>query len=387
MHILTIPDTPQTIAVGTMQAGRYVCEDNNAAELMLMNQEVAPTIEPFVAIPPVKSGRLLIIGTMGFGDAILITPCLRELKKRNPAREIILATWPAQRQIFFGLPYVDGYVDYPPKLEMLQDFESVLFLERAVEFNLLAKVQHITDRFAQHLGLGSGEWTDNKKPEVALSSDEATWAWKSFPPKEGKRRLAVQVQSGMRCRTYPISQIAGARVGTNGSKKPEPSMLDEMVQQGWEVFLLGQPGEFRVESCPKGVTDMTRMGLTFRQTLAFLTTCNAVLAPDSSMMHAAGTLEVPCVALFGPIAWKLRTAYYKTVFALHGPGECPKAPCFHTHHNGLPLFPPGGPCNKSGICEELAAITPERIRAKIEQVALRDVSATLALPPAKDSAG
>jgi hypothetical protein len=367
MHILTIPDTPQTIAVGTMQAGRYVCEDNNAAELMLMNQQVGPTVEPLGAVAPGKGKRILIIGTMGFGDAILLTPCLRELKRRNPEHEIVIATWPAQRQVFFALPYVDGFIDYPTKLEMLQDFGSVLFLERAVEFNLLARTQHITDRFAQHIGLGTGDWAVDKKPEINITSEEIVWAMKTFEPKEGKKRLAVQVQSGVRCRTYPISQIAGIQGGTNG-KKPMPSMLDDMTRAGWEICLLGQPGEFRVDSCPKGVIDMTRMGLTFRQSMAFLTTCNAVLAPDSSMMHAAGTLEIPCVALFGPFPWKLRTAYYKTVHALTGNGGCPMAPCFWTHHNGLPLFPPGGPCNKTGICEELAAIEPDRIRAKLEQV-------------------
>ena len=99
-------------------------------------------------------------------------------------------------------------------------------------------------------------------------------------------------------------------------------------------------------------------------------------------MHLAGTLGVPCVGLFGPFPWKLRTAYYKTVFALHGNGVCPMAPCFWSHHNGLPLFPAGGPCNQTGLCEELSSIEPERIRAKLEQIATPDVLATLALPPA-----
>ena len=44
--------------------------------------------------------------------------------------------------------------------------------------------------------------------------------------------------------------------------------------------------------------------------------CDAVLAPDSSMMHAAGTLGIPCVAFFGPFPYRLRTAYYDSVFAL-----------------------------------------------------------------------
>lgn len=371
MHLLTIPDTPETIAHGAMTTGTYVCEDNNAAELMLINQAIRPTVQSFQYEANGTSNRLLIIGMMAFGDAILLTPVLREIKRRNPTREIILCCWEPQRQVFFGLPYVDGFLDYPPKLELLQDFSHVLFLERAVEFNLLAKSQHMTDRFAQHLGLrpleGQSDWTENKMPEFRLSGEERVWAIKSFSPKEGKRRLGIQVQAGARCRSYPISMLAGERVAKINGKSP--SVLGEMIRDGWEIALLGNPGEFRMDSAPEGMMDMTRFGLTFRQSAAFLTTCNAVLAPDSSLLHVAGCLGIPAVGLFGPFPWKLRTAYYKSVFALHGEGACPMAPCFHSHHNGLGIFPAGGPCTKTGICEELAAIQPERIRAKIEQVA------------------
>jgi len=372
MHILTFPDSPEVGAHGGVKPGSLVCTDSNAHEMALAFQALRPTVTPYKAGLHAVNDRILIIYPMGFGDAFMLIPVLREMKRRVPEVEINLSCFEPTRQVFFNLPYVDGFVDYPPRLEVLQDFGQVLTLEHSVEFNLMARAMHMTDRFAQHLGLfrKGEEWTDNKKPELALSGDEREWAEKTFTKEKGVRRLALQVQAGVRARSYPISQLSAPREGKVNGKRP--SMLNEMIIDGWEICLVGSPGEFRVDSeLPKGMIDTTRLGLTFRQTCAFLTTCDAVLAPDSSMMHAAGTLDIPCVALFGPFPYKLRTAYYESVFALIAEGGCRLAPCFHTHHTGLPLFPPDGPCNKTGICTELAAIKPETIRLKLESLVPR----------------
>ena len=365
MHILEIDDTPEAAAAG-VAPGKTVCLDTNAFELAQGYQHVRPKVYPYVEPLHAVNERILIIFTMGYGDAIMLTPVLRELKKRHPKGEIILSTWEWTQPVFLNLPYVDGFLKYPVRLEELQDFGSIVTLEHSVEYNLLARTQHMTDRFAQHLELGSGDWTDNKKPDLILSTDEKDWAKTTFPRKGKLKRLGLQVQAGVRHRTYPISQIGSQKNDKGGYDR---GMMDLMLQDGWEICFLGLPGEFRPESTPPGMIDMTRFGLTWRQSAAFLTTCDVVLAPDSSMMHAAGALDVPCVALFGPFPYDLRTRYYQSVFALHGNGACPMAPCFHSFHLGTPLFPKDGPCNETGICAELAAISPERIRAKIEQLA------------------
>ena len=372
MHLITFKDTPEVAATGNVKPGTVVCLDTNAFEIALAHQALLPEVSPYKEPLHAVNDRILLIFTMGYGDAIMLTPVLREMKKRNPKAEIHIACWQWTRQVFFNLPYVDGFLDYPPRLESLQDFGQILTLEHSVEFNLMARAMHMTDRFAQHLGLfkDGEEWTDNKKPEIALSGDEREWAKTTFERTKGVRRLALQVQAGVRARTYPISQLSAPRESkVNGHR---PSVLNEMIIAGWEICLVGAPGEFRVDTeLPKGMIDTTRLGMTFRQSCAFLTTCDAVLAPDSSMMHAAGTLGIPCVAFFGPFPYRLRTAYYDSVFALIADGGCKLAPCFWTTHTGLPLFPPEGPCNKTGICTELAAIRPEIIRLKLEELVPR----------------
>ncbi len=146
-------------------------------------------------------------------------------------------------------------------------------------------------------------------------------------------------------------------------------MVEAFRRADWEVYLFGRPGEFRTDGpMTHDVMDLSRRGLTWRQSAATLLTCDVVLAPDSSMMHVAGALGVPCVALFGPFPWKLRTAYYKSVHALQGIDGCAMAPCFHAEHTLTGLFPNDGPCMATGHCVVLDSILPKRILAKVEQV-------------------
>jgi Glycosyltransferase family 9 (heptosyltransferase) len=352
MHVIELKKDGATLA-----AGRYIVEDINAGVYMLANQKVRPTVEYVRTLPSSQKTRnaSLVIGNLGFGDALMLTPVLREMKRRNPHTEIHLGCNANVRQVFLGLPYVDGFVDEPVREGVAADFESVYCLEHAVDDGDESGI-HMTDAFAKRcLWVEDGEWPKDRKPDLILSGDEREWAKSSFPRNKGKRRLGIQVSAGARNRTYPMSKFS-----------PE---LDKLVKDGWEVALLGSPGEFRGDKLNPGIRDMSRFGLTWRQTVAFMDTCDCILAPDSSLMHAAGTLDIPCVALFGAFNYHTRTKYYLSVFALHGDGACPMAPCHWSHHSGIPVFPRGGPCEQSGLCDELVSIDPERIRAKINQLA------------------
>lgn len=351
MHLLTIPDPIDLGPQGDLPHGTYLVEDRNGAELIL--RAPGATMKPAGLLSfdlEACTDSILIVAPIGLGDAILLTPCLRHLKTLHPRATITIATFPPYRQPFMGLPYVDGFEDYPLPATRLSQYDCVLCLERAVENNSRARIQHMTDRFAQHLGLGE---LPDKRPDYFVSGDEKAWVLASFPRGQ-KRRIGVQVQAGARCRSYP-------GVGL---------MVEALRRRDWEVFLLGSPGEFAVGGGKHpDVIDLSRSGLTWRQSVAFLTTCDVVLAPDSSLLHAAGALGIPAVGLFGPFPWKLRTAYYESVHAIQGHEGCTMAPCFHSPHLGTAEFPVAGPCASTGRCEVLTSIPAARILTTIENIA------------------
>ena len=79
MHVLTFPDTPEVAASGNVKPGSVVCLDANAWELALAHQGLRPTVTPYQTLLHAVNDRILLIFTMGFGDAIMLTPVLREM--------------------------------------------------------------------------------------------------------------------------------------------------------------------------------------------------------------------------------------------------------------------------------------------------------------------
>ncbi|MDO8629104.1 MAG: glycosyltransferase family 9 protein, partial [Phycisphaerales bacterium] len=149
-------------------------------------------------------------------------------------------------------------------------------------------------------------------------------------------------------------------------------VMGHFYNLGWEIFLFRNPDDpfDRELSIPPvfrdRVIDLGAANLSFRQSAAVLATCDVLLAPDSSLMHVAGALGLPCVALFGPTAWQMRTAYYPSVHAIQGHEGCTIAPCWY-HGPAAWSFPRGQPCFESGRCEVISSIAPDRVIQKIEQ--------------------
>ena len=384
MHLLHVPDSIDSDLRAMFEPADYLIEDRNGAEIMMQQPMLRATMTPWtntVLSPDPKN--ILVVGTAGFGDTFLLTPVLRELKRLHPEATLRIACHPEYRQVYIGLPYIDGYAPYPLPVEYLKSVDQVYTLEHSVQFNDLAKVEHMTDRFAHHFGLKD---FPNKKPDYKISRDELRWINEKFP-RGNRKRLGVQIQAGVRCRTYPA--WVPKELGSNGSVEREPKLeavITGLVKEGWEIALLGRPGESKVTNVPY-VHNIASIGLSFRQSVAYLRTCDAFLGPDSSLLHAAGTLDVPAVGLFGPFPWSLRTKYYTSVFSIQGKEGCDLAPCHHVKWPGLLDFPIDGPCATKGICVPLASIKPEQIIAKVRQISRQSEPAVAASPEETIRAG
>jgi len=57
--------------------------------------------------------------------------------------------------------------------------------------------------------------------------------------------------------------------------------------------------------------------------------CDLVLCPDSSILHLAGCLGVPCVSLFGPTPPQSRINYYPETVAIWEGEDIPACPCWY----------------------------------------------------------
>ncbi len=359
MHILTTRNPVKLTKDRTLEPDTYLVEDISGAQLMVHAD--GDRMEPVSNVllhtfafseQEVQDGaHILITRVGGIGDLILLTPILRELNRRWPTAKIDVVCHPEFGQPLQNLPYVNAIVPYPIKLSDAREYSCWIFLENAVERGEDAQKLHSVDCYAKAVGL-TGEF--DKVQEYRVTESERIWAKEGYPRVNGTRRVCVQTNASAACRTYPRAQLQ--------------KVVAELLKRGWEVFLMDRPGGVKLdpkEKVPDGLRVLTD-GLTFRHRAAVIETADCVLAPDSSLTHLAGALGVPCVALYAPFPWEIRTKYNKDTLALSGSGDC--APCFPHNRMGMP-FPENCPSKARGVCQVLEGIKPERIIAKIEGIA------------------
>lgn len=354
MHILTLDHELRLASNDLITPGKYIAEDINGSQLLFHagGGQMTPLTEkrPFDETKDWNGKSILVVRVGGLGDLTLLTPVLREIKRRWPQAHLSISCMKEFGQALQHLPYINEILAFPVKLEEAEKFDAWIFYENAIERNPDAKTMHSVDVYAKMIGLSDCD-EFHKRQDYRVTMREQIWAEEAFPRTEGKRRLVVQVSASARCRTYPEKKLQ--------------EVVHTMLQKGWEVFLMDRPGTMKVDEPPPGLILMAD-GYNFRQRCAVIANSDCVLAPDSSLAHIAGALGIPCIALYGPFPWQVRTKYSPTTLGINGVGKC--APCFHhVHLNNH--FPKNCPSASKGICEVLDSIPPVRIVAKIETLA------------------
>lgn len=359
MHIVTLTSKMIRADGQKLAAGEWLCDDVNAFEIAQCADRGTVTVHPNprlrLHLPNHPGARkLLCIHLAGYGDMIMFEPVLRAWKAQYPQHTIHVACRERARVVLEGTGLPDAWVDYPVPLSILGEYDGVGSFENLNEVDPRGRKMHATDLKAEVLGIDLPD--DARTPRYIVSNAEREEAALKFP-RRGLTRLGVQLRASADSRSYPakvLSKIMGC-----------------FYQQGWEVFLFRNPDDPRdtITVPPQyqdRVIDLGAHKLSFRQSVAVLDSCHILLAPDSSLMHAAGALGLPCVALFGSTHYKQRTIYYPTVFAIQGHDKCPLEPCWY-HGAGHWMFPRDQVCATSGRCETLASIDPDLIIQKIRQ--------------------
>jgi heptosyltransferase-2 len=337
--------------------GTYLVEDIAGAQLMVacdggemtkLHPEQVAVRHKFEHTGDWNECSVLILRAGGFGDLTLMTPVLRELRRRWPRIKIGFACFPHYRPVLEHTGLVDEFVEYPIPVKVADQYAAWVFMENIIEKNEDAKKWHMTDLFGTKFGFGVKEEYD-RHPVYVVTDTEKVWVSEAYPRKKGVQRLAVQFKAQAMNRTYPIQRTK--------------QVIEHFYDKGWEIMLLGDPGSLDLQSMDR-LHNCAANRHTFRQSAAIISTADCVLAPDSALLHVAGALDIPAVGLFGPFPPELRVAYSPSVQAIDGKGHC--APCFHHVRRNM-QFPAHGPCAGKGYCTVLDAIPVKKV---IDRIAL-----------------
>lgn len=346
MHIVRL--TKETAGV---PPGEWLCHDTNAFELGLMAERGTVEVSKWTPSAvhwgpmdnPIKS--ILLIRSGAIGDLLMLSPCIRPLRKKYPNAQIWLCYNKRHWDIFSPGPW--HHIEYPLPLAEAANFDLIIPLENVIESST-EKHQHGIDAYAEALGVTVTDY----RPVYKVTEQEDYDAVYRFPrpaiggPVKRRPRAALQLQSSSRIRDYPI-QLWG-------------EVVNALLKKDWEIMLIGNKNPdcskmgVRVRDCSK---------LTFREAAAVLAQCDVFCGVDSAFFNLCPALDVPAVGLFGPVAGKTRAIEALGQYTLEGVGKC--APCGHTRGG----WPAHGPCAQAGVCVPLAEIKPERIVEKILEVA------------------
>lgn len=343
MHRINLPTY---FAPLNMLPGDYYSDDQIAAVIMSHRRGVTLT-HCTPPAPRVRDGDILVSVAGGHGDLLMMTPALRELRKREPEARIVVATMSQHIETLRNNPNIDELVTVPIKAEIV-DAASRVYWAEGLMTNAPDRIgKHGVDLFGELLGVEVTE----RRLDYVVTNDELETAESRFPRVAGKKRVGIQVDASSPNRCYPREQMAEA--------------AEYLVQRGCEVFLFGAPGS--VTGGMPGVTNLTQIPSApdFRESAAILYTCDVVICPDSAFLHLASALNVPCVALFAAFDPATRVTG-KQCYVFTGKGDC--VGCSF-HSCGYDQWPEGKPCSKVGQCIPLAEIPPERIGAKAMQLA------------------
>ena len=296
-----------------------------------------------------QTGRRAVLITRsmgGIGDLLMMTPGLHALKMKHPHEEIHLALPRRYFPIFSGNPDVtlleidDGHID-PKEYWRWINFSDCP--ASRVESRSAPKVKKgRIEIFARAMGVGYFRRRRiDKRPRYFVLPEERVFQM-SFWSKNGltgEKVIGVQLRADEVYRDYPHMRELILRLATRYRVLVFDAEKIEDLEHDHVITVDNQP---------------------MRLAFALASACDAIVAPDSSFVHLAAALNIPCVALYGPIDGHVRTMEYQNCKYLDAKKKLGCMPCWRNEQ--IPCKLTG---MRSSVC--MADISIEEILAALDE--------------------
>ena len=245
----------------------------------------------------------LVIRDGGLGDVLMCKPTLAALHETYG----IPLTFATSPQFFPLLRDLPIQLEDAAKIDdRVGEYSWVFDLRNNLEsYFVMRNKRHRVDAIAEFCDLDLADHTVN----ITLPRNETGWAKKWLKSKgfSTGTLIGICVRSAFRLRSW---------VETG------PQKMVDILPDDFRYILFGtndwyswqHPRVYRAIDLP------------IMRVVALINQCAAVVSTDNGLMHIAGALGVPIVALFGSLPPKIRTRYYKDVITIV-PDELPCVPC------------------------------------------------------------
>ena len=320
-------------------------QDNpQLSKLLAGTALLEPRLSPFVAQPDGGGSSVLFYtGAGGLGDQVMAWPVVRWLAKHN--YKVTVISDPGNDVCWQIHPDVQRVLPLPLPYDVFSAFSHHAIFEVVTNVDSFADQDHPTDCLFKRLGVDprSVSMQDRKvTPRLPISALARRHA--------GRAHGVFQLAATNAARSLPLAEcqrLAEQLASRTADKLDWIVVADQSNKAHLDMKL------------PTGMKLVTNY--TFDQLVGLCLKASLGVGPDSLMMHLCGSLDIPFVAYFGPIAPPLRTRYYSSVRAAYSQGACPLAPC---HAFSLNHAPVDCPTADRGFCR----VTTESANHAVAQV-------------------
>jgi ADP-heptose:LPS heptosyltransferase len=371
-------------------------------------------IPNFNATAPKKPGaqKLLIYnGSGGYGDQILTWPFAAIMKSYGFDVHVLVD--PGNTSCWWNFPWIKGVYNVPMQYEQFKMFDYWAMFETVVNAEEHQDQVHPLDQMLLRVGINP----DSVDPRLKCIRPNFTFleahAADAF---QGRRIGMYQLSAANPVRSLPandsaylLTKLADAYpdlhwlalydkfvpeaypkalqcTKCDGSGKvpraPLPEAAPVKIEAGTKTQkefveaitkeIIATKSEDLHDVCPKchgSGTLRPNIQLynapVLRDLWAVASKAAVVVAPDSMMVHVAGSLDIPCVGLWGPCDPQRRVKYYKHHYPIWRREPCQFTPCF-AYSGVFPRYCPPRP--NRAVCECLGAIAPQDVIDQIKKI-------------------
>lgn len=271
----------------------------------------------------VPKRRIAVYRHTAYGDQLIMTGFCAYLKHLWPDCRIFYYCSPEIADIWRWNPHIE-FCGGPLPIETANHMNDHIFFEQMFECDSESDQQNCYDNMFHFAGFDPADVPDKFKiPHLYFNQDEQR-TQRILKERYGSF-VIYHWSSSNRNRMYPPEQ-AFATLQWLSAKLPDH-----------KIIVLGTD-HTKVDALNNisRVEDLRNRTRTFRDVLHFVSQADLVIGPDSSVMHAAAAIPIPCISLWGLFHPDDRIKYYPMSYPLTGFSACPHAPC-RNHDFKLPV--------------------------------------------------
>jgi ADP-heptose:LPS heptosyltransferase len=310
-----------------------------------------------------KRERIALHRICGIGDAVQMTPLLRQIRADRPEAEITCFISENAAPVLQGAPWIDhvvplsfgslkhgllnpGLVRMWSHISQQGTFDALLCLGPYWKLNALnllvtahARLGFVTPG-GKPRRIFTHPYEVPANPSLSQQHESAKYLdmWCTYANTTDLAfgydlpHIGIADESGTPFHDKPrlcVAPGAGNAIKSMETKRwPAASFAKLMklaAEDGYEIILLGGTGELPAEMIPDGVTNC--LGKTsLQQTAALIRHSDGFIGNDSGLFHLALGLDVPAVAFFGPTSAR-KTGPFRNEQSLVLHSGLPCSPC------------------------------------------------------------